>query len=131
MSKIHIWIGHTDQSEEEFAQYFELDYSKEGDFDDPDYRQCGFCKDTGTQWYDEDFFGLIFASAPLTVQELLEETPVDHPEAYEAALQRCSSLGLSNGNVVFYLTDSELEVQDRNKLYNGLHYLGMYDSELI
>ncbi len=28
-------------------RYFELDYSTEGDIDDPDYNVCGFCRDLG------------------------------------------------------------------------------------
>lgn len=44
MSIIHIWIGTTHKTEEEYLKYFELDYSTEGDFDDPDYKLCLFVK---------------------------------------------------------------------------------------
>lgn len=131
MSKVHIWIGTTDKGEEEFGKYFELDYATEGDFDDPAYQVCGFCKDLGAKWYDEDFLGVGMFDNAVEVKELLYETVIKVPEAYDAAYNKCLELGITEGNMVFYYTDANLVVADTTKKYNGLHYLGMYDSELI
>ncbi|WP_275389799.1 immunity 22 family protein, partial [Xenorhabdus bovienii] len=58
-NSVHLWIGNNFSSEDEYMKYFELDYSVEGNFDDPNYKLCQFCKDIGLQWYDEDFIGII------------------------------------------------------------------------
>jgi hypothetical protein len=50
--KIHVWVGSNFSPEEEYLKYFELDYT--ADLGDPDYKVCGFCRDIGTDWYDED-----------------------------------------------------------------------------
>jgi hypothetical protein len=131
MSKVHIWIGTTEKDEEAFAEYFEQDYSTEGDFDDPEYKVCGFCEDIGEKWYDEDFLGVGMFDSAVEVKELLYETVIKVPEAYDAACAKCAELGITGGNMVFYYTDANLVVADSNKKYNGLQYLGLFDSELI
>ncbi|KAB0866820.1 hypothetical protein FZH98_10915 [Cronobacter sakazakii] len=46
-NKVHLWIGNNFSSEDDYMRYFELDYSTDGDTDDPDYNVCGFCRDLG------------------------------------------------------------------------------------
>ena len=81
MSIIHIWIGTTHKTEEEYLKYFELDYSTEGDFDDPDYKLCPFCKDINQRWYDEDLIGIIpLFGDEYPILQLLETIPIDKNE---------------------------------------------------
>ncbi|MCT8249965.1 immunity 22 family protein [Proteus faecis] len=58
-NRVHLWISSNFSSEEEYIYYFELDSSEEGGIDSPNYRVCGFCKDLGIVWYNEDFIGVI------------------------------------------------------------------------
>lgn len=46
-NKVHIWIENNFSSADDYMRYFELDYSTDGDIDDPDYNVCGFCRDLG------------------------------------------------------------------------------------
>lgn len=41
--KVHLWIGSNHDSEEQYRHYFAMDYSTEGDVDDPAYKVCPFC----------------------------------------------------------------------------------------
>ena len=80
-NNVHVWIGSNFASEAEYMDYFKLDYSVEGDFDDPCYKPCGFCKDIGTLWYDEDFIGIIpRCNSEGSLNEILVEVAVDQDE---------------------------------------------------
>nr|WP_306309658.1 immunity 22 family protein [Xenorhabdus yunnanensis] len=46
-NRVHLWIGSNFSSEDEYMEYFQLDYSVEGDFENPNYKICQFCKDIG------------------------------------------------------------------------------------
>jgi hypothetical protein len=131
MSKIHIWVGTTHKNEEEYMQYFELDYSTDGDFEDPEYKLCQFCKDIGIKWYDEDFTGIIpVLENNVPVIEILKEIPIKQNEI-DKVLSVCKELGLLMVNVIFYYTDSELIIQKPYKdNYNDLKYIGLFDSSL-
>lgn len=131
MSKIHIWIGYTNKSEEDYLKYFELDYSTEGDFDDPDYKVCDFCKDINEKWYNEDFIGIIpLFKEEISVNELLKNIPIAHKEI-EKVILKCEDSGIEKGNAIFYLTDSEIIVPKPYKnSYNDLKYIGEFDSSL-
>ncbi len=131
MKKVHIWIGTTSLSEEDYQKYFELDYSTEGDFDDPDYKVCGFCKDIGKVWYDEDFIAIIpLFEQEISIKEILKEVTIDENDI-EKVIAKCNELGIKKANAVFYLTDAEIEVPKPYKdSYNGLKYIGIFDSDL-
>jgi hypothetical protein len=131
MSKIHIWIGTTKQTEEEYLKYFELDYSTEGDFEDPEYKLCQFCKDLSVEWYDEDFIGIVpIFHMEMPVSVLLNEIPLNSNEISNV-LSACEKIGLVKANAIFYLTDAEIQINQPYKTnYNGLQYIGMYKSSL-
>ncbi len=131
MKKIHIWIGSTNKSEENYLKYFELDYSTEGDFDDPEYKICGFCKDINELWYDEDFIGIIpLFDEEIPVDELLKNVPIASQEI-ENVIMKSKDLNIDKGNAIFYLTDSEVTIPGPYKSdYNGLKYIGQFDSDL-
>jgi hypothetical protein len=132
MSKIHIWIGTTNQTEEEYLKYFELDYSTEGDFEDPKYKLCQFCKDIDTKWYDEDLIGIIpVFNKEISILDLLKEIPLNDSEINNA-LSVCEKTNLINANAIFYFTDSEMTIkQPYKESYNGLKYIGMFNSSLM
>lgn len=132
MSKIHIWIGTTGQTEEEFKRYFEIDYSTGGDFDDPLYKTCQFCLDIGEKWYDEDFLGIMpIYEEPVDVKELLDLTPIGAPFSYQEAYQKSIEAGIFQANAIFYYANCNLILTEIKPDYNGLKYLGFYYSCLI
>lgn len=121
IKKIHIWIGKTSKSEEDYESYF-----------DQEEEVSQFATDIGLDSeYDEDFIGII----PLLPEEkyvsfvLKEETPI-HPSEITSAENKCKELGIENANAVFYLTDSSVVVNESNRKYNDLYYIGVFDSSL-
>ncbi|UFH51283.1 immunity 22 family protein [Pseudomonas sp. KNUC1026] len=126
--KVHVWVGTNFTPESEYQKYFELDYSVEGDFDDPAYRVCGFCRDVGAKWYDEDFIGIIARRAkPVAVEEILKDAPID-PSDWARAMAACAALGIAEANATFWYTDGDgvLSIPPENS-YNGLRYLGLFE----
>lgn len=107
--------------------YFELDYSVEGDFDDPSYKLCGFCKDVGTVWYDEDFIGIIpRREQEVSLDDILAEAAIDDDEL-PIAKARCDALGIKKANAIFWYQDAELVLEKPIKeSYNGLKYIGVF-----
>ncbi|WP_256582678.1 immunity 22 family protein [Pseudomonas sp. Irchel 3A5] len=126
---VHVWVGINFSPESEYLQYFELDYSTEDGFDDPDYRVCGFCKDVGVKWYDEDFIGIIARrDTPVTVDEILKDAPIDSSD-WERAKNACAALGIIEANAVFWYTDGDGVISiSPEKTYNGLRYLGLFEA---
>lgn len=119
MKKVHIWIGIFSKSEEEYNNYFNQESS-----------QCQFCLDIDTEGYDEDFIGIIpLFKEKMSIQFLLNEVPIDL-EDIPKALETCKKMNIEEGNAVFYMTDSLISIKDKEKSYNGLFYIGMYNSSL-
>ena len=119
MKKVHIWIGTFSGSEKEYEDYFNLQ-------DSP----CRFCIDINTDEFDEDFIGII----PLFSEEqdigiLLQLEPIDMGDI-KSALIKCKAMELVKGNAVFYVTDVSLTIPNKEKSFNGLKYIGMYNSSL-
>jgi len=120
MKKIHIWIGTTSKSEEEFEKYF-----------DQDNEISEFALDIGIEEYDEDFIGIIpIFSKTESIDTLLKEIPLKQ-HLYDTVVNKCKELGIINGNAILYLTDSQVEVAlpFKNK-YNDLKYIGIFESSL-
>ncbi|CAM5203421.1 immunity 22 family protein [Lysinibacillus sphaericus] len=42
----------------------------------------------------------------------------------------CIKKGIKKVNAMFYYMDPEVEVTEKNKLYNELHYIGKFDTNL-
>lgn len=127
---LHVWIGTNFAPDDEYMQYFELDYSVESDFDDPNYKVCGFCKDIGVLWYDEDFIGIIpRASVEVSLDEILIESSVDQDEL-PLLKKRCAELGITKANAIFWYQDADLAIEEPIKdHYNGLKYIGMFKGD--
>ncbi|WP_193016256.1 immunity 22 family protein [Proteus sp. FME41] len=129
-NKVHLWIGSNFSSEEEYRHYFELDYSEEDGIDSPNYRVCGFCKDLGIVWYDEDFIGVIPRfDNNVTLDDVLVDAAVDESEI-SSIKAKCEALGIKNANAIFWYQDPELVIKESgNQTYNNLHYIGEYNGD--
>lgn len=128
--KVHLWIGTSFRPEEEYMAYFELDYSAEGDFDDPDYKVCQFCKDIGKVWYDQDFIGIIpRLEDEVDLDEVLTEAAVDQNELGKVK-KICADYGIIKANAIFWYADGSLVIPTSGqKEYNGLRYIGLFDGD--
>ncbi|AOM41988.1 immunity 22 family protein [Xenorhabdus bovienii] len=129
-NSVHLWIGNNFSSEDEYMKYFELDYSVEGNFDDPNYKLCQFCKDIGLQWYDEDFIGIIpRRDESVSIDEILIDAAVDQSE-FQSIKDICDRLGIKEANAIFWYQDSELHINPPYKeQYNGLKYIGLFEGD--
>jgi hypothetical protein len=129
-NKVHLWIGTTRKSEEKYEAYFELDYSTEGDFEDPKYKVCQFCKDIGEAWYDEDFIGIIpRQDKPIDLDELLVEAAIDVSQ-WKRVKRICADYGIKKANAMFWYANSELKLRKPYKeSYNGLKYIGVFEGD--
>ncbi len=131
MSKIHVWIGCTKQSINEFIKYFKIDEKdKEKYFSIEEqeakalgYGASQFDKDLGTGWYDDDLIGVFYNTESNVLEVALEELPFGEKKVKVA----CFKKGITEANAMFYYTDSELEVKNDKKIYNDLMYLGCFD----
>ncbi|MDR1460963.1 MAG: immunity 22 family protein [Campylobacteraceae bacterium] len=116
MKKIHIWMGFSQKTEEEYNEYFNQDNGV-----------SLFYKDLNIdEEYDEDFIGIIpvFDEAVGVENILKNEIPVDEEEVHKA-LEECSKLNIKTVNAVFYLTDANVVINKPYKEnYNGLKYTG-------
>jgi len=124
--KIHVWVGSNFESEADYLKYFELDYSV--DIDNPAYKVCGFCKDVGIRWYDEDFIGIIpRKSQEVNLDEIVKESSVD-PSELERLKAGCVSNGINKANAIFWYSDGGVIVSEPLKSnYNGLKYIGLFE----
>lgn len=127
-SKVHVWVGNN--YNKDYYNYFELDYSDpDMDIYDPEYKICGFCKDIDEKWYDEDWLGSFQHSQLVDLNELLKELSVS--EEILAEIKRtCIKKGFKQANAMFWYYDGNIVVKDKEKLYNELTYIGMFDTTL-
>lgn len=131
MKKIHIWIGITKMTNSKYKKYFELDYSTEGDFDDPEYKVCGFCKDLKIKWYDEDMIGIIpILKKEGDIDTVIKLAPINK-KSIDEIKKLCAIQGIIKSNAILYYTDAELKVNKPYKdNYNDLKYIGCFNSSL-
>ena len=128
ISKLHFWVGTTTKNKKDFLKYFELDYSTEGDFNIPEYKVCGFCKDIEQKWYDENFLVFEpFYENDISLEEILKESDIDSSDIEEVKKQ-CGSFGITQANAIFSYTDAELIIPKPYKdSYNDLKYIGLFN----
>ena len=128
-SKIHLWIGTNKTPEEEYLQYFELDYSTEGDFDSPNYKICQFCVDIGEKWYDQDFIGIIPRSTEdIEIDNILADSSIDEDE-WNRIKRICEQKGIIKANAMFWYADADLKIGNIDKTFNGLKYIGVFEGD--
>ncbi|MBG9452526.1 hypothetical protein ABE61_00075 [Lysinibacillus sphaericus] len=130
MSKVHVWVGINNADDETYEKYFELDYDDpDMDIDDPLYKVCQFCQDINVKWYDEDCIGVYKEDDTIDVRKALEELSISQETMLEIQ-DICIKKGLEKVNAMFYYMDSEIDVVDKNILYNELTYIGEFDTNL-
>ena len=127
---VYVWIGTTCKREEDYYNYFTIDCTYE--IDDPNYKPCGFCKDVGERWYDEDF---IFCTPPLKkeveIAELLNDSIILNKED---VVKKCKEIGIIKANTIFayatpddYSEEGCLHISKPYKeSYNDLKYIGKF-----
>ena len=130
-SSMHVWIGTTTQSLEEFNRYFSHadDYWDQEDRDalSPSATGCGFCIDLDSQYlYDGDLIYYQYFPNAVAVQKLVSELPLNTQAAEENILGACEKRGIVSANAVMSYADPEQLVRDPDKPYNGLIYLGLF-----
>ncbi len=121
LDRIFLWLGDTNKNQSQFDEYFKLDYSENID----DRKVCGFCKDIGIKWYDEDFIGYLKFDQKMTISEILENVPVS-PDDIDEVLSICKELDIEFVNSVYWYS-GEIESPSINKRYNELLYIGEYN----
>lgn len=119
MKKVHIWIGTFSKTQDEYEMYFNQENPP-----------SQFGVDINIEEYDEDLIGIIpLLGENVEVKYLLNEVPIEEDEI-PIALSKCENMKIREGNAVFYLTDSLIKIDDEEKKYNELKYIGVYNSSL-
>jgi adenylate cyclase class IV len=120
MKKIHIWIGASSKSEDEFCAYF-----------DEALGVSEFSKDIRIDGeYDEVFIGILYFGKKIRIEEALKkEIPISINDISKA-IEVCNHLNIKDANAAFYLTDASVAISELNKRYNELNYIGIFHSSL-
>ncbi|MBO2013014.1 immunity 22 family protein [Siccationidurans soli] len=124
MTKIHVWIGYSLKSSDEFYEYFSIDEADK----EAGIGASQFDKDLHMHWYDDDLIGIYFSEVNNSLDTALDEIATS-PATIDDIRAKCSELGITEANAMFYYMNSELEVSDNSKKYNGLTYLGIFDND--
>ncbi|MGI4737445.1 MAG: immunity 22 family protein [Janthinobacterium lividum] len=122
MSKIHVWLGMSSKSEEEFSRYFEINQADK----EAGIGASQFDKDIHIKWYDDDLIGVYYSTSD-DLAAALDELPTS-PPSIQAISDKCAALDITHANALFYYEDADLRVVDSTKKYNELTYLGIFDN---
>jgi Immunity protein 22 len=135
-SALHFWIGTTPLSDEDFGAYFDAadDYwsheVEDIETSDSDLTGCGFCVDLGMRFlYDEDLLLVIRLDAPVAVRELVDMSALPTDKAVATVVAACTERGIHTANAMFVYGDPTQPVPNAAKLYNGLTYVGLFQSK--
>lgn len=123
----HLWVGLIEKSNEEYLEYFELDYET-----DEESVYCQFCDDIGLDYgYDEDFI-IIHRLLPqsISIKEMLIKMQFLNNEEKSKVILRCEELGIDKINTYVFYSEPDLNI-DKERTYNGLYYLGEFSAETI
>lgn len=127
ISKIHVWIG--SNFDENYEEYFELDYNVDIDIDAPEYKVCGFCQDIGLKWYDHDWITILQHDEFTDIDILLKELAVSK-DVLMTIKNACANKEIIKANALFAYCDADILIQNKDKFYNKLSYIGVFESEL-
>lgn len=121
MLKIHVWMGVAD-SEAAVDDYFRVDLASR----DAGLGASQFDRDIGREWYEDDLIGVFYCASP-SLEACLDELPTS---ARTVARVRAAYLatGSPAPNAMFYYTNSDLVIANPHRLFNHLHYLGVFDN---
>ncbi|SEK17018.1 MULTISPECIES: immunity 22 family protein [unclassified Variovorax] len=135
-SALHFWIGTTTMSEADFGAYFDAadDYwsheVEDIEDSDVDLTGCGFCVDMGMRFlYDEDLLLVIRLDAPVAVRELVEMSTLESEESVQAIVAACAGQRIHTANAMFAYADPTEPVENATRLYNGVPYIGLFQSK--
>lgn len=132
----HFWIGSTRQTPEAFGKYFEhadsywqLEIEDIEDASD-DVTGCGFCQDTGRKFlYDEDLMLVLLEANDLPVQKLVQMSMLESKKSMAAIVTACAQRGITQANAMFVYSDPTEQIHEKDKLYNGLAYIGLFSNQ--
>ena len=123
MTKIHVWLGLTEKSKNEFGRYFEIDESNKV----TGVGASQFDKDLDIEWYDDDLIGSYYNEENDSLEQALSELPISSLTV-ERVRRTCLEMTINKANAMFYYEDAELIVIDENRKYNTLTYIGIFDN---
>lgn len=133
ISKAHIWVGFTRKKRREFDIYFDQSaaflFGSTGKEKNPSEVELSqFSKDLKKEHsFNEDFLSIYYAGEePLEIGELLAEMEdISSPEIVKEA---CIATGITEANAFFFYTDTNLKVNEPDKKFNDLTYIGFFDT---
>lgn len=103
------------ERDESWSGRLEIDYTC--DSDDPDYIVCGFCRDIGLKWYDEDFIGIIPRLArEVGIEGILNNSSIDQSDI-GLVKAGCARLQILRANALFWYSDGGISVSQPYKTY--------------
>lgn len=79
--------------------------------------------------YDEDLLLVIRLETPVPVRELAEMSTIESDASVQAIVAACAERGIRSANAMFVYADPTEAVTDRARLYNGLPYIGLFQSK--
>lgn len=123
MSKIHVWIGNSKKSSEDFYDYFKINHEDK----DLGIGASQFDKDIGINWYDDDLIGIFHDEDCEDLEIVIDEIPTS-PDSLKKIHDKCIVLGIETANSMFYYEDSDLVINDISKKYNDIDYIGCFDN---
>lgn len=123
----HLWVGLIEKSKEKYLEYFEQHYDIE-----EESVYCQFCNDIGLEYgYDEDFIIIYrLLPQPIPIKEMLSEMPFLNTEEQNKVIHRCRELDIDKINTYVFYSEPDLSI-DKDRTYNGLHYLGEFLAETV
>ena len=135
-SSLHFWLGTSPLDAEAFSAYFDHDpayWSLEIDEIESavaDVTGCGLSIDLGKRFlYDEDLLQVMWRPTPVPVRELVDETVLTSEASAEQIVRECEARGIVTANAGFVYADPTEVVRDPAKTYNGLAYIGLFESK--
>ncbi|CAM4386272.1 Immunity protein 22 [Comamonas aquatilis] len=132
-SALHFWIGNTELNAEQFGKYFDhadsywTQEAEDIESASNNVTGCGFCQDIDSKFlYDEDLMLVIHESSSMPVQELVQMSTLGSDESLAAIVAACAQRGITQANAMFVYADPTEQIAQKDKLYNGLAYIGLF-----
>ncbi|RNF85012.1 immunity 22 family protein [Montanilutibacter psychrotolerans] len=114
--KIHVWIGTSEQRDDDaWHSYFDLEGRG---------CACGFCRDTGVEWFDFDFFSSHYAGDIVDVQQVIGVVP--YSDQFDVEINAaCEAHGIAQANACFTMVDFDGTTRVGQR-YNDLVLVGVF-----
>lgn len=138
--RIHIWIGTSNKTEEQFYKYFDqskfLKDNQRFNTDQtyarntPDFNlRSQFSKDIDKQYdYDTDWITIYYSRKKISIQAAIEELPIWDDQTEVEIYQACVNKGISTVNAILCYADEELNIEEALESYNDLIYIGSFNN---